>query len=127
MLSSIFRQSERIVLASTKGKESDKNAKFVTCLQQSTIDILYSRNLQCINKYHALPKTSRRIRLQKNKREEICSSLLYIYKIRNGIFHAGKFQTPDLKMINNFIFDVTNSNTLDKFGAMNLPSFYDTC
>ena len=110
-----------------KGKEPDKIIKFVADLQQSTIYLLHNRNMQCINKYQVPLKTSQCTGLQSYKQKEVCSSLLYIYQIRNDIFHEGKFQISDLKMINNFIFDATNSKTLDKFGAMNLSSFYDIC
>ena len=52
--------------------------------------------------------------------------LLRTYQIRNNIFHAGKFNMPDLKIINNFLFDLVNNQSLPEIERLNLTQYYDT-
>ena len=107
-----------------KHSEPDKILRFVNSLQLKTIDILYNRNRQYIDSHQATP--SQNAVLPTYSRGKIVySSLLYIYKIRNDILHEGKFIKPDLKKINNFIFDIVNIDLLYKFKNLNITQFYN--
>ena len=110
-----------------RGYERKKIAEFVQTLLQPTIILLYNRNLRCITKYQARNKKTLQFLSLQNSREgkTICSSLLRIYQIRNDVFHEGLFQQNDLDIINNFVFDVVNSETLGRLGDPNLAQFYD--
>ena len=114
-------------LGNQRDSEQKKIAKFVQNLSQRTIILLHNRNLKCIRNYQAQGNSILQFVSLQNSIEgkAVCSSLLEIYQIRNAVFHEGSFQKNDLDIINNFVFDVVNNDTLDRLGDPNLAQFYD--
>ena len=109
-----------------RNSEQKKISQFVQNLPQHTINLLCRRNLGCITKYKAQDKNALKLIASQKSREAeaVCSSLLSIYQRRNYVFHEGQFQDNDLDIINNFVFDVVNSEILGRLNDPNLAQFY---
>ena len=102
--------------------EKDMIVSYVDNLPPNILVIMCNRNNKCISKYPQPINST----YQYDTKNLVLSSLLRIYQIRNNIFHAGKFNMPDLNIINNFLFDLVNNQSLPEVDRLNLTQYYDT-
>ena len=110
--------------------------KFTANLErEGHIDTIYGRNKPCFDKLGKMNITNHKgdrslsAELQQaldshDKQDIVCKSLQCVYQIRNGAFHAGSFEIPDLPMINNFVFEVICHDILKTFESCGLTSLY---